>query len=59
MCQVRLQTKILDQEMKFSLASYKNNITEQLVKQSGSQAEAYSKHSDLSLSLLIYGSVGK
>lgn len=55
---MRIQIKILDQEMKYSVASYKN-INEQLVKQSGSQAEAYSKHSDLSLSLLIYSSVGK
>lgn len=51
--------KILKQEMKYSLASYENNINEQLVKQSESQTETYSKHSELRLSLLIYSSVGK
>lgn len=48
--QVRIQIKILDREVKYSLANYKNNLSEHLVKQSVSQAEVYSKHSDLSLS---------
>lgn len=39
-CQVRIQIKIFDREVKHSLASYKNNLSEHLVKQSVSQAEA-------------------